>query len=139
MSEQHLSVEQFAAQVGCTPGRLRLLYRAGLLTPWREYLQLTDVQISAEQQLVVAMPNGPQMVRFHRELLTDPRLFILALNKINPDTFGPGWQGVRYPKAKLEGTMETECVKLVAAGRTPGRTMNRICRLLMRTRATRPA
>lgn len=135
-----LSAGEFAAELGCSVQRLRLLLRAGLLHPWGDRMDLVPVLVDAHHShIVVATPDGLRALMFHRKLLGDPSLFVLALNKINPAAFGPGWTGPRDNQTSIRGILDAKVVEVVHPMKKPSRTIIQLARRVIRTRACAPA
>jgi hypothetical protein len=135
-----LSAGEFAAELGCTVQRLRLLLRAGLLHPWGDRMDLVPVIVDAHHaHIVVASPDGLQALMFHRNLLAEPSLYVLALNKINPAAFGPGWTGPRDNRTSIKGIVDARIVEVVPPMKRPSKVLNQFGRLARRTRTGTPA
>lgn len=129
-----LSAGEFAAELGCSVQRLRLLLRAGLLHPWGDRMDLVPVLVDAHHShIVVATPDGLRALMFHRKLLGDPSLFVLALNKINPAAFGPGWTGPRDNQTSIRGILDAKVVEVVNPMKKPSKVLNQLGRLARRT------
>lgn len=135
-----LSAGEFAAELGCSVQRLRLLLRAGLLHPWGDRMDLAPVIVDAHHaHIVVASPDGLQALMFHRNLLAEPSLYVLALNKINPVAFGPGWTGPRDNRTSIKGILDAKVVEVVNPMKKPSKMIQHLARLARRTRTGTPA
>lgn len=133
MTSAWLDVADFAELVGCSPARLRVLVRCGLLRPWERYIAREDAPaVAVVPQLVVmddpAIP--PQVVRFHRDLVTDARFLVLVTNSVDPRRWGPGWPGSR--DERLTGLMDARRVKVMKPGSKITTAMKRISRIPIR-------
>lgn len=131
-----LSAGEFAAELGCSVQRLRLLLRAGLLHPWGDRMDLVPVIVDAHHaHIVVASPDGVRALVFHRNLLAEPSLYVLVLNKINPVAFGPGWTGPRDNRTSIKGILDAKVVEVVNPMKKPSKVLNQLGQLARRTRA----
>ena len=135
-----LSAGEFAAELGCSVQRLRLLLRAGLLHPWGDRMDLVPVIVDAHHaHIVVASPDGLRALMFHRKLLGEASLYVLALNKINPAAFGPGWTGPRGNRTSIKGILDAKVVEVVNPMKKPSKMIQHLARLARRTRTGTPA
>lgn len=128
-----LDVQEFATLVGCTPNRLRFLYRCGLLKQWGLYMSLDTAAMAGVSQLIVMQGEGVQVVRFHEGLLTDPRLYALCTNTVDPLKWGPGWSGARDSRFNI--FLDTRRVKVLGPWKKITPMMKRISRIPTKARA----
>lgn len=140
LSTEFLSIDGLARGLGCKPNRLKFLYRAGVFGLWPELVTYTEFEGSEHQELELIEVVGAEMhaVKFHRDLLQQPSLFMIVLNAVEVTSFGPGWESSRDPKMKLAGVIEPERLKLVAPGRKVPAVMKRITRIPSRPISVSP-
>lgn len=126
-----LDLGEFSELVGCSTGRVRQMYRMGLMEQWDHLIQVEPYKDSDHigTELVTASHAGLNRVRFHRELLADPRLFALMQNSVEPSKFGPGWEGHREDTRPLPGVIEPARIKALKLGQRPPRKLRMIARI----------
>lgn len=123
---EFLSVGEIAELVGCKPARIRYLYRAGLLTLWKAFIDFEETSISIHDELVVTTSNGVRKVKFSTDLLNDPKFFINCTNSMDSRRWGEGWTGLRDSRARFPGVIDPERIKVINAGGRVPTQMNKI-------------
>ncbi|MDO5372352.1 MAG: hypothetical protein Q4F10_02775 [Corynebacterium glutamicum] len=125
-----LTLQELCEAIGCKPNRVVFLHRCGLLDPWSRFIKYDEYQPHhTTTELVEVSHLGIDRVRFSPEILTDPRVFILLLNQVDPAKFGPGWEGVRDMRLRLPGVLDRPRIRALEPGQKIPAVMRRIARM----------